>query len=112
LTADEALADVSGNVGCNARLNADGSTSNNLDVLDQDALSQVSRGNYVTKLSESEYVVPQITSNSRPAGYDTDSDGMADIWEVATFGDLTQDNKGDIDNDGYTNLEEFLNQVD
>ena len=113
LTADEALVDVSGNVGCNARLNSDGSTSGNLDTLDEDALSQVSRGNYVTKLNESEYIVPSITSITRAAGYDTDLDGMPNIWEVLNgFNPDVADGDGDIDNDGYTNLEEFLNLVD
>ena len=32
--------------------------------------------------------------------------------ETATFGDLTRDGTGDLDADGYTDLEEFLNLVD
>ena len=43
---------------------------------------------------------------------DTDKDGMPDAWEIAKFGDLNRDGKGDADGDGYTDLEEFLNQVD
>ena len=50
--------------------------------------------------------------NSRSAGYDTDNDGMPDIWESATFGDLAKDGTGDDDLDGYTDLEEYLNLVD
>lgn len=50
---------------------------------------------------------------NRPAGYDTDNDGMPDYWELQNnlnpndAGDAT----GDINNDGYTNLENFLNDA-
>ena len=39
---------------------------------------------------------------------DSDQDGMLDTWEMATFGNLTQTAAGDFDNDGMTNLQEFL----
>jgi len=39
---------------------------------------------------------------------DTDSDGMPDAWETATFGDLSQTATGDYDSDGYNNIEEYL----
>lgn len=51
-------------------------------------------------------------TNSRDGSYDTDSDGMPDVWETATFGDLTRTGTADFDGDGYTDLEEFLNLVD
>ncbi|WP_100611544.1 pectate lyase family protein [Confluentibacter lentus] len=42
---------------------------------------------------------------------DTDNDGMTDDYEILKFGNLDRDGKGDIDNDGYTDLEEFLNSI-
>jgi pectate lyase len=39
---------------------------------------------------------------------DTDGDGMSDAWEIASFGDISRLHNGDEDNDGYTNLEEYL----
>ncbi len=55
---------------------------------------------------------PAIT---RPAGWDSDHDGMPDWWEElngfnknSTPGDFSEAN-ADADNDGYTNLEEYLN---
>jgi len=56
---------------------------------------------------------PTIT---RPAGWDTDSDGMPDVWEVAhglnpNSPGATPDWKLDFDNDGYINLVEYLNEV-
>jgi len=58
---------------------------------------------------------PDLPNVSHPADYDTDQDGMADAWELEKFGDLDQGGKSnsssDADNDGYTDLEEFLNNT-
>jgi hypothetical protein len=38
---------------------------------------------------------------------DTDLDSLADSWEMANFGNLSQVAPGDFDNDGLTNLQEY-----
>jgi hypothetical protein len=49
---------------------------------------------------------------ARPASYDTDGDGMPDAWEKAHgLNPSVADNNADFDGDGYTNLEEYLNDV-
>ena len=51
--------------------------------------------------------------NSKPSPKDTDRDGMSDEWEKKMNlnpKDPT-DRNGDLDNDGYTNLEEYLNSL-
>ncbi|HEY7373604.1 MAG TPA: hypothetical protein VIF57_15695 [Polyangia bacterium] len=49
---------------------------------------------------------------SQPAGYDSDNDGMPDAWESQHgFNPNVADDSGDADGDGYTNLEEYLNEV-
>ncbi len=58
------------------------------------------------------WVLPNMPVNIRPDSYDTDKDGMSDAWEIRVFGDLTQSYNGDCDGDGYTNIEEYYNQVD
>ncbi|QTA86139.1 hypothetical protein [Desulfonema magnum] len=45
-------------------------------------------------------------------GSDSDSDGMADYWEMKYFGSLDQDGTGDADGDGFSNLDEYLNRTD
>ena len=118
LSPDSAFADVKNNVGCNARLNADGSVSGNLDVLDTEWLDSIKNDIYTVGAlpyppdTTDGWIVPAISSVTRPSGYDTDNDGMADTWETNTFGNLTKDGTGDDDSDGYTDLEEFLNLVD
>jgi hypothetical protein len=49
---------------------------------------------------------------TRPAGFDTDNDGMPDTWEMAHgLNPNVADNNGDFDNDGYTNIEEYINEI-
>ena len=51
---------------------------------------------------------------SAPAPEDSDADGMADAWErrFNPRGDLSFRDDLDFDSDGYTNVEEYLNQTD
>jgi hypothetical protein len=51
---------------------------------------------------------PQLDSGTTCA--DGDNDGMPDVWEQLNGLDPTvDDSAGDIDGDGYTNVEEYLN---
>lgn len=49
---------------------------------------------------------------TRPAGWDSDADGMPDAWETSLGLDPTvANNNGDFDADGYTDLEEYLQEL-
>ncbi len=43
---------------------------------------------------------------------DSDEDGIDDEWELNHFGNLDRDGTGDYDNDGISDLDEFLNSTD
>lgn len=49
---------------------------------------------------------------ARPANWDTDADGMPDAWEIAHgLSPSVANNNGDFDSDGYTDLEEYINDL-
>lgn len=49
---------------------------------------------------------------NHPAGWDTDGDGLPNTWEIAHgLNPNAPNNNGDFDNDGYTDLEEYLNEI-
>lgn len=56
---------------------------------------------------------PAITVVRRPANWDTDQDGMPDSWEIlhGLNPNDPADRNEDFDNDGFTNLEEYLNDI-
>jgi hypothetical protein len=56
---------------------------------------------------------PTIAVVTRAANWDTDQDGMPDNWEIehGLNPNDPADRNGDFDSDGYTNLEEYLNEL-
>jgi hypothetical protein len=57
--------------------------------------------------------VQSLPTTTRAAGYDSDGDGMPDVWEVK-YGlnpNSAADGKLDFDNDGYTNVQEYLDET-
>lgn len=53
---------------------------------------------------------PLLPTIMRASDWDTDGDGMPDAWETRFTGlnPLVADNNGDLNGNGYTNLEEYL----
>jgi alpha-tubulin suppressor-like RCC1 family protein/regulation of enolase protein 1 (concanavalin A-like superfamily) len=49
--------------------------------------------------------------NVATGSVDTDNDNLPDSWETQYFGNLNQNGSGDYDQDGYTNLQEYLNNT-
>ncbi|MAB48839.1 MAG: hypothetical protein CMC05_09430 [Flavobacteriaceae bacterium] len=110
LTADNAFNEVRENVGCNARLNADGSVDLNLDIEDADYLNQINIGNYTPPLTSGQYNVSPIPSMSRPDNFYQSNPHIPEVWFNANVPNGQDHN--DVAPSGYTWLEEYLNQVD
>ena len=53
------------------------------------------------------YEETTLIANYLPADEDSDSDGVADGWEIYWYGDLAQNAASDTDGDGYTFAEEL-----
>ena len=51
-----------------------------------------------------------IYNNGTPQP-DVDDDGMPDSWEFSVFGNMDNDGTGDYNGDGYTDLEDYLNDL-
>jgi hypothetical protein len=57
-------------------------------------------------------VVSQTTATTRDANWDTDQDGMPDYWELKHGLDPSvAGHNADFDADGYTDLEEYINEL-
>ncbi|GAA4898952.1 pectate lyase [Flaviramulus aquimarinus] len=130
--ANDAYADVITNVGANASLNEDGSVTYHTDANDTDYLDIMALGEGAyeaysmnssgasairswygeQRYANFEASITGIPINTRPDDYDTDKDGMPDIWEYNKFETYDRDGRGDFDGDGYTDLEEFIDLVD
>jgi len=114
-SAEQAYDDVLQDVGANKYLNADGSVGSYLDPKDAADIEMVRSDTYDGSFYTDWNLIPHPTvpTNVRASDYDTDRDGMPDAWEQAHGLDANvDDSAGDRDSDGYTNVEEFLNQVD
>lgn len=115
-TAEEAYADVLADVGCNLPA---------LDPHDRRVIAETRAGTFTYRgsvsglpgLPDSQEDVggwDEYPEVRRPADWDTDADGMPNEWEARHQLDPRDPSDGnrDADGDGYTNLEEYLNQND
>lgn len=113
------------NVGANRRLDDNGEWIMNQDSVDIRIMNDIktegpSTGNI---LANGKFYYGLIDSPAQVGGWpayktsipypDNDNDGMSDIWETANGFNSSDasDRNNDFDNDGYTNLEEFLNST-
>jgi hypothetical protein len=112
-TAREAYESVLADVGCNRPAQ---------DAMDQRLTREVREGSttYTGRRSKLPGIIdtqedsggwPAYAVEHRPEGSDSDHDGMPDDWERkhGLNPDQPQDGAADLDGDGYTNLEDYLN---
>ena len=88
----------------------------NRDAVDQRLIGQLRSLGSTGAIIADESAVggqPTGTTTQRPAGFDTDGDGMSDEWETAHGLDPSSaaDATSDWTGDGYTNIEKYLNEL-
>lgn len=112
-SAADTYTSVLADAGANARLDCQGSWVSNSDAVDQRVMADVTNG---TGWSEFPPDSPQAAGGfpniaSGIPCQDTDHDGMPDEWEnIYRFSSTDgSDGSKDLDGDGYTNVEEYLN---
>jgi len=83
------------------------------DAVDLRIINNVTQMNFSDYLHSQEEVGGWPALNTYNVLTDTDRDGMADTWEQMKGLDANDpaDRNADRDNDGYTNLEEYLNEL-
>lgn len=129
VTAAEVITDVPQEAGANRTLDGSGNIIKEWDAVDEHYLGYVTTNTFQSYSYSSDmedggirdrphYVdyqnaVSSTPKSTRDENYDTDGDGMPDAWEILKgFDPNKMDHNDDIDGNGYTNLEEFLNLVD
>lgn len=125
ISAENALVDVTNNVGANAVLDGAGNKIISSDIIDERYINQAKNNicePYTFPPDPRQYdhykayhnSVSNIPINARPLDFDSDKDGMPDAYELSQ--DLnpqdSKDGSEDRNGDGYTNLEDYLNLID
>lgn len=114
----------SADVGLQRTLDYGGANWQNRNPIDQRIANSVRTGTgaIINNLSDATHsaewntVMGQATAVTRAANFDTDRDGMPDVWEVAhglnpNSAAGADGNNGTALNDGYTNIETYINEL-
>jgi len=111
--ATDAYLDVTSNVGVNKRLDETGNVISSLDPLDSLFLKNVKQNIGVSYKGKQPYNDEILKLKYGDSYLDSDFDGMPDVWEtINNLNPNLDDSAEDLDKDGYTNIENFINLVD
>jgi len=110
-SANDAFDNVLADVGTNKYLNEDGSSGIYHDSFDTTKISNVIN-NISTNPYNTNWTLPNIPNNTRPASYDTNNDGMPDVWKISKGFSAATDLSSHVWPSGYIGVEEFLNEID
>ena len=105
---------LQGDVGAYKTLNADGTGNEYRDTYDTDHLSMIINDTYSGAFydSRADLTYPIIPENSRPADFDSNNDGMPDVWKISRGYLPSDDLSSFVWPSGYVGVEEYLNEID
>ena len=110
-TASEAYASIvtERNAGACHYIKNDGTVGSYLDSWDSDLFTNLEAETMQEHGNVSNWILPSIPQNTRPASFSTLGDGIEDNWRATN---MNGENYDDIAPSGYMWIEEFYNQVD
>jgi len=113
-SAHETYNDLLSNVGADKTLNADGSIYPYRDTKDEADLIMIQNDSYEGNFYEARNTIPYptIPQNSRPNGFDSNNDGMPDVWKANRGFGPDENISSYVWPSGYIGIEEYLNEID
>jgi uncharacterized protein YjdB len=113
-TANQTYIDALNNVGADKTLNADGTINAYRDDKDSADILMIQNDTYEGSFFSDRTTIayPTVPQNVRPDGFDSNNDGMPDVWKVSKGYDITDDISDHVWASGYVGVEEYLNEID
>ena len=113
-TAEQAYMDVLNDAGAYKTLNANGSINLYRDDKDSADLLMIQNDTYDGSFFDERSTIPHpvIPHNTRPEGFDTNNDGMPDLWKASRGFGPDEDLSSYVWPSGYVGIEEYLNEID
>ncbi len=101
-------------VGADKTLNANGSIYPYRDDKDASDILMIQNDTYEGSFYDSKTSIPYPTvpQNTRPSSFDTNNDGMPDVWKIARGFAADEDLSNHVWPSGYIGVEEYLNEID
>ena len=114
-TAEQAFVDVLADVGANKTLNADGSIYPYQDTKDAGDVLMIQNDTYSGDFYSdwiTEVPYPVVPQNTRSASFDSNNDGIPDLWKASRGFGPDEDLSNYVWPSGYIGIEEYLNEID
>ena len=113
-TAQQTYENLLSNVGADKTLNADGSIYPYRDTKDEADLIMIKNDSYIGNFYEDRSTIPYpiIPENSRSNDFDSNNDGMPDVWKTTKGFSPDENISNYVWPSGYIGIEEYLNEID
>ncbi|WP_299100127.1 Ig-like domain-containing protein [uncultured Winogradskyella sp.] len=113
-TAHQLYEDILLDVGADKTLNANGTIYPYNDDKDAQDILMIQNDTYAGSYYDAKALIPYpvVPENTRPASFDTNNDGMPDVWKASRGYAADDDISSLVWPSGYVGVEEYLNEID